>query len=83
MRPSAISPCMWSPSGPTTRDGPWLYVEQSLTDAPDHPYKQHIYQLAARADGALGVRILDLPDSIAVTGTLENPRFWPSSNPPI
>lgn len=49
-------------------DGPWLYSEQALSDAPEHPYRQSIYQLVARADGALEVRLFELPDPIAATG---------------
>lgn len=54
-------------------DGPWLYAEQALTDAPDHPYRQRIYQLAARADGALECRVFDLPDPIGATGAWKEP----------
>lgn len=54
-------------------DGPWLYAEQALTDAPDHPYRQRIYQLAARTDGALECRVFELPDPIAATGAWKDP----------
>jgi CpeT protein len=56
-------------------DGPWLYVEQSLADAPTHPYRQRVYQLAARADGALEYRIFELSDPIAATGAWEKPAL--------
>jgi CpeT protein len=49
-------------------DGPWLYCEQVLTEVPDHPYRQRIYQLATRTDGVLELRTFDLPDPIAATG---------------
>ena len=54
-------------------DGPWLYAEQALTDAPDHPYRQRIYQLAARTDGALECRVFELPDPIVATGAWKDP----------
>lgn len=54
-------------------DGPWLYLEQSLADAPAHPYRQLVYQLAPRPDGALDVKIFDLPDPIAATGAWREP----------
>ncbi len=46
-------------------DGPWLYVEQSLADAPTVPYRQHIQQLSARADSAIEVRIYTLANPVA------------------
>lgn len=49
-------------------DGPWLYLEQALSDAPEHPYRQAIYQLAPRTDNAIEMRIFQLPDPIAATG---------------
>jgi hypothetical protein len=56
-------------------DGPWLYFEQALTDAPEHPYRQSIYQLVIRADGALEVRTFELPDPIAATGAWKDPTL--------
>jgi CpeT protein len=54
-------------------DGPWLYFEQALTDAPEHPYRQFIYHLATRSDDAFEVRIYELPDPIAATGAWKDP----------
>lgn len=62
-------------------DGPWLYCEQSLTDIPDHPYRQRIYQLATRPDGAIEARIFDLPDAIAATGAWKNPALLDKLSP--
>lgn len=62
-------------------DGPWLYCEQSLADAPDHPYRQRIYQLTTRADGAIESRIFELPDAIAATGAWKNPSLLAKRNP--
>ena len=54
-------------------DGPWLYAEQALTDAPAHPYRQRIYQLTSRADGSFESRVFELPDPIAATGAWKDP----------
>jgi hypothetical protein len=65
-----------APIWPDRTDGPWLYVEQALTDAPAHPYRQRVYQLAARPDGALESRVFELLDPIGLTGAWQNPtRF--------
>lgn len=42
-------------------DGPWLYVEQAAATAMDKPYRQRVYQLSRRADGALESRVYTLP----------------------
>ncbi|MDI1320016.1 MAG: chromophore lyase CpcT/CpeT [bacterium] len=62
-------------------DGPWLYAEQALADAPDHPYRQRLYQLATRADSSLECRVFDLPDPIAATGAWKDPSRLGSLKP--
>lgn len=69
------------PIWPDRTDGLWLYSEQSLTDAPDHPYRQRIYQLTARTDGAFEFRLFDLPDPIAATGAWKDPSLLAKLNP--
>ena len=54
-------------------DGPWLYGEQSLADAPEHPYRQYVYQLVRRPDAAIELRIFDLSDPIAMTNAWRDP----------
>jgi hypothetical protein len=54
-------------------DGPWLYAEQALTDAPDHPYRQRIFHLSPGSDGSVVCRVFDLPDPIAATGAWKDP----------
>lgn len=56
-------------------DGPWLYLEQALADAPAHPYRQLVYRLANRADGTLAVHVFELPDPIAATGAWKDPTL--------
>jgi len=62
-------------------DGPWLYAEQALSAAPDHPYRQRIYHLAARPDGTLEVRLFEMPDPIAVTGAWKDPSLLTKLTP--
>ncbi len=42
-------------------DGPWLYVEQAAAESLDRPYRQRVYQLVARPDGAFESRVYTLP----------------------
>ncbi len=62
-------------------DGPWLYCEQTLSDAPDHPYRQRIHQLTARPDGSIEARIFDLPHALAATGVWKNPALLAKLSP--
>ena len=55
------------------KDGPWLYGEQALADAPDHPFRQFIYRLGARPGQQVEIQIFDLPDPIAATGSWREP----------
>ncbi len=43
-------------------DGPWLYVEQSVSARPDSPYRQRVYQLIQTADAGVESRVYTLPD---------------------
>ena len=58
---------------PQRSDGPWLYVEQALADAPDQPYRQRVYQLARRDAAVLESRVFTLADPIAATGAWKKP----------
>ena len=66
---------------PDRSDGPWLYLEQALTDAPEHPYRQRIYQLAPRADGSLEARIFELSDPIGLTEAWKVPARFAKLDP--
>ena len=66
---------------PGRTDGPWLYAEQALTDAPDHPYRQRVFQLAERPDGALTVAIYELANPIALTGAWREPALFEKLEP--
>ncbi len=46
----------------TTRsNGYWLYVEQALAERVDVPYRQRVYHVYAREDGALISEVFELP----------------------
>lgn len=62
-------------------DGPWLYLEQALADAPAHPYRQLIYQLAPRSDHTLEVRVFESPDPVAATGAWKDPALLTKLTP--
>jgi hypothetical protein len=53
---------------PARSDGPWIYVEQAMADAPQMPYRQRVYQLALGPDGTLESRVFTLADPVAATG---------------
>lgn len=58
---------------PERADGPWLYVEQALADAPEQPYRQRVYQLARRPDDSFASRVFTLADPVAATGAWRHP----------
>jgi len=61
---------------PERTDGPWLYAEQALANAPEQPYRQLVYQLAQRADGVIEARTFDLRDPVGLTAAWREPiRF--------
>jgi len=62
-------------------DGPWLYVEQAIVEAPEHPYRQRVYQLAVRADGMLESKVFELPDPIAATNAWKKPNLLAQLSP--
>ncbi|MCA8960522.1 MAG: chromophore lyase CpcT/CpeT [Planctomycetes bacterium] len=42
-------------------DQAWLYVEQALESAPNHPYRQRIYRVRDRGDGRFTSDVYELP----------------------
>jgi len=70
-----------SPIWPDRADGPWLYLEQALADAPAHPYRQLVYQLERRADDTLAVHVFELPDPIAATGAWKDSSLLSKISP--
>jgi hypothetical protein len=66
---------------PQRVDGPWIYLEQSLEEAPGIPYRQQVYQLAIRPDGTVEIRIYTPTDPLAWTGAWKDPTTLPSPGP--
>jgi hypothetical protein len=66
---------------PERSDGPWLYLEQALADAPAQPYRQQIYHLVAARDGVIDVRVLKLSDPVALTAAWRDPARFASLTP--
>ncbi len=62
-------------------DGPWLYLEQALVEAPTHPYRQIVYQLVARANNEVEIRPFELRDPLAATGAWRDPALLAKFSP--
>lgn len=56
-------------------DGPWLYVEQAVANAPEAPYRQRVCKLERGMDGSLRSRVFVLDDP------LEHAGAWRSGSP--
>lgn len=55
-------------------DGPWLYVEQARADMLDTPYRQRVYRVSRRDDGALLSAVYTLPEPVTrFAGALSRP----------
>jgi hypothetical protein len=54
-------------------DGPWLYVEQAIATSLDKPYRQRVYRIVEREDGAVESRVYTLPDPTKVVGAWRDP----------
>lgn len=50
------------------QDGRWLYVEQAVSGAQDHPYRQRVYRVTEVAPGLFESRVYTMPDPSAVIG---------------
>lgn len=55
-------------------DGPWLYVEQAAAAKRDAPYRQRVYHLERRPDGALLSLVFTLPDPQRFVGAWSDPE---------
>lgn len=55
-------------------DAIWLYVEQARADHLDRPYRQRVYRLSARADGALVSEVYTLPSPLRFAGAFRQER---------
>lgn len=49
-------------------DGPWLYIEQAAASRLDQPYRQRVYRLVAKEDGAIGSIVYEMPEPLRFVG---------------
>lgn len=70
------------PIWPERNDGPWLYVEQAMATALDAPYRQRVYHLSVRADGALESKVFELPgEAVRFAGAWKDPALLGTVSP--
>lgn len=63
-------------------DGPWLYVEQAAAGKLDKPYRQRVYHLVAREDGAIESVVYTLPgEPLRFAGAWRNPARFDAFSP--
>jgi hypothetical protein len=55
-------------------DAIWLYVEQARADHLDRPYRQRVYRVSERADGALVSEVYTLPSPLRFAGAFRQER---------
>ena len=58
------------------RDGLWVYTEQALSNAPQNPYTQKIYNITRGKQGILVMRPYDLPHSEDYNGGWKEPSIF-------
>jgi hypothetical protein len=49
-------------------DGPWIYIEQSVAETKDKPYRQRVYQIKKRSDGKIESIVYSIPDPLRFAG---------------
>jgi len=49
-------------------DGPWIYIEQSVAETKEKPYRQRVYQIRQRSDGKIKSIVHSLPDPLRFAG---------------
>ncbi|MBD3166560.1 hypothetical protein GF324_08175 [bacterium] len=63
-------------------DGPWLYVEQSIAERADVPYRQRLYRLRIGKTGDLISEVYTLPgDPLDYAGAHKNPELLAGLTP--
>jgi len=70
------------PIWPARTDGPWIYVEQAAAEKLDQPYRQRVYRLAPRSDGAIESVVHELPgDALRFAGAWRDPSLLDQLTP--
>ena len=62
-------------------DARWLYVEQAAASSLDQPYRQRIYKVTRREDGAFVSAVYELPDPDAAIGAWREPATLDALTP--
>ncbi|MBL9214194.1 MAG: chromophore lyase CpcT/CpeT [Opitutaceae bacterium] len=65
-----------APIWPERTDGLWLYSEQALAGAVNHPFRQTLYQIVTQPDGRVEVRLFQAPDPVRITGAWKKPDLF-------
>ena len=63
------------------RDGPWLYVEQALAERRRRPYRQRVYHLVDRGDGAVSSEVYSFEDPLRFAGDWKKDEPLAGLNP--
>ncbi len=58
------------------REGKWMYVEQSLTDNQEEPYRQRIYKISRENDSILRSDIYTIPNAGLWACKWQTPEFF-------
>ena len=64
-----------------SKDGAWLYVEQTAAWTPGKPYRQRVYHLEQHSDSTFSSTILSLPEPKRFVGTRDNMDLINTLNP--
>ena len=63
-------------------DARWLYVEQAAATALDRPYRQRVYRVSLRDDGAVVSAVYELPgDALDYAGAWREPQRFTAFGP--
>ncbi len=63
-------------------DARWLYVEQAAATALDRPYRQRVYRVSRRDDGAVVSAVYELPgDPLEFAGAWREPERFAAIDP--
>lgn len=49
-------------------DGPWIYIEQAVSESKEKPYRQQVYQIRQRNDGKIESIVYTIPDPLRFAG---------------
>lgn len=60
----------------TEREGKWMYVEQSLTESQEQPYRQRIYKLSRENDSTFRSDIYTIPNAGLWVCKWQTPEFF-------